>query len=100
MAVISPLGWLEALGAVAGLRKRRGVRHRFISILVLCACVVLAGVRSFIAIAEWVRVLISLLCGKLGFGRVPPCEFTLQIIRTRRLFAGQITVRLIMPRPC
>jgi len=66
------------LGAVADPGGRRGVRHRFISLLVLCACVVLAGVRSFIAIVEWVRVLTSLLCGKLGFGRVPPCEFTIR----------------------
>jgi hypothetical protein len=49
MAAMSPQWLLEALGAVADPRKRRGVRHRFISILALCACAVLAGARSFIA---------------------------------------------------
>ena len=52
-AVRSPQGLLEALSAVADPRKKRGVRHGFISILALCACAVLAGARSFIAIAEW-----------------------------------------------
>jgi hypothetical protein len=54
--------------------KRRGVRHRFISILALCACAVLAEARSFIAIAEWALDLTPLPRGELGIGRVPPCE--------------------------
>jgi hypothetical protein len=83
MAVMSPQGFLEALGAVADPRKRRGVRHRLISILALCACAVLAGARSFIAIAEWALDLGALLGGKLGNGRVPTCESTIRRVLQR-----------------
>src|ERR1700737_2235965 len=40
---------LSVLAAVADPRARRGVRHR----LALAVCAVLAGARSFTAIAEW-----------------------------------------------
>ncbi len=48
-----PPGLLAVLGRVAGPRHRRGVRHRLAMILGLAACAVLAGARSFTAIAEW-----------------------------------------------
>ena len=83
MAAMSPQGLLEALGVVADPRKKRGVRHRFVSILALCACAVLAGARSFIAIAEWAVDLTVLLRAKLGIGRVPPCESTIRRILQR-----------------
>jgi len=83
MAAMSPQGLLEALSAVADPRKSRGVRHRFISILALCACAVLAGARSFIAIAEWAMDLSALLRAKLGVGRVTPCESTIRRVLQR-----------------
>ena len=83
LAVRSPQGLLEALGAVADPRKKRGVRHGFISILALCACAVLAGARSFIAIAEWAMDLTPLVRAKLGVGRVPPCEATIRRVLQR-----------------
>jgi predicted transposase YbfD/YdcC len=83
MAATSPQGLLEALGAVADPRKKRGVRHGFISILALCACAVLAGARSFVAIAEWAMDLTPLLRVKLGIGRVPPCESTIRRVLQR-----------------
>ncbi|HEY8653838.1 MAG TPA: ISAs1 family transposase [Dermatophilaceae bacterium] len=83
MAAMSPQGLLEALSAVADPRRRRGVRHRFISILALCACAVLAGARSFVAIAEWAMDLTPLLRAKLGIGRVPPCESTIRRVLQR-----------------
>ena len=83
VAVRSPQGLLEALSAVADPRKKRGVRHGFISILALCACAVLAGARSFIAIAEWAMDLTPLVRAKLGVGRVPPCESTIRRVLQR-----------------
>ena len=41
------------LAGVADPRHRRGVRHRLAAILGLAVCAVLAGARSFTAIAEW-----------------------------------------------
>jgi len=41
------------LAQVTGPRRRRGVRHRLAAILGLEVCAVLAGARSFTAIAEW-----------------------------------------------
>ncbi|MDQ1537892.1 MAG: hypothetical protein QOE58_2285 [Actinomycetota bacterium] len=83
MAAVSPQGLMEALSSVADPRRRRGVRHRFISILALCACAVLAGARSFVAIAEWALDLSQLLRAKLGIGRVPPCESTIRRVLQR-----------------
>ena len=44
---------LPVLAAVADPRAHRGVRHRLAVILALAVCAVLAGARSFTAIAEW-----------------------------------------------
>jgi hypothetical protein len=43
----------SVLAAVADPWARRGVRHRLAVILALAVCAVLAGARSFTAIAEW-----------------------------------------------
>jgi hypothetical protein len=44
---------LPVLAAVPDPRARRGIRHRLAVILGLAVCAVLAGARSFTAIAEW-----------------------------------------------
>lgn len=46
-------GLLAVLARVADPRHRRGVRHRLTVILGLALCAVVAGARSFTAIAEW-----------------------------------------------
>ena len=46
-------GLLALLARVADPRHRRGIRHRLAVILALAVCAVLAGARSFTAIAEW-----------------------------------------------
>jgi hypothetical protein len=48
-----PPGLPAVLARVADLRHRRGVRHRLAVILGLAVCAMLAGARSFTAIAEW-----------------------------------------------
>jgi len=52
-AADDPPGLLAVLGRAADPRHRRGVRHRLAVILGLAVCAVLAGARSFTAIAEW-----------------------------------------------
>ena len=44
---------LAVLAKITDPRRRRGVRHRLVVILGLAVCGVLAGARSFTAIAEW-----------------------------------------------
>jgi predicted transposase YbfD/YdcC len=46
-------GLLDVLARVADPRHRRGVRHKLAVILGLALCAVVAGARSFTAIAEW-----------------------------------------------
>jgi hypothetical protein len=46
-------GLLSVLAAVPDPRKRRGVRHRVTTILMVAVCAVMAGCRSFTAIGEW-----------------------------------------------
>ncbi len=48
-----PARLLPVLAALPDPRARRGVRHRLAAILGLAVCAVLAGARSFTAIAEW-----------------------------------------------
>ena len=57
---------LPVLAAVPGPRSRRGVRHRLAVILGLALCAVLAGARSFTAIAE--RAADADFAGALGRG--------------------------------
>ena len=46
-------GLLALLAKVTDPRHRRGIRHQLVVILALAVCAVLAGARSFTAIAEW-----------------------------------------------
>ena len=49
----APAALLAALRTVTDPRQRQGLRHELDSILTLVACAVVAGSRSFVAIAEW-----------------------------------------------
>jgi predicted transposase YbfD/YdcC len=44
---------VAALAKVPDPRSRRGIRHRLVTVLALAVCAVLAGARSYVAIAEW-----------------------------------------------
>src|SRR5580658_9174988 len=67
---------LPVLAAVPGPRSRRGVRHRLAVILGLALCAVLAGARSFTAIAEWAADADQATREAPGVTGVVPCEST------------------------
>jgi predicted transposase YbfD/YdcC len=69
---------LSVLAAVEDPRARRGVRHRLVVILALAMCAVLAGARSFTAIAEWAADTDEETRAGLGIGRAVPCESTIR----------------------
>jgi predicted transposase YbfD/YdcC len=72
---VVPDSLLEALAAVSDPRARRGVRHRFTTILGVAVCAVLAGATSYVAIAEWAADLPPAVRLRLGIGRRrPPSE--------------------------
>jgi predicted transposase YbfD/YdcC len=67
---------LPVLAAVPDPWARRGVRHRLAAILGLAVCAVLAGARSFTAIAEWAADADQGTREALGVTGVVPCEST------------------------
>ena len=67
---------LPVLAAVPDPRARRGVRHRLAAILGLAVCALLAGTRSFTAIAEWAADADQGTRDALGITGVVPCEST------------------------
>jgi predicted transposase YbfD/YdcC len=69
-------GLLEVLARVADPRHRRGVRHRLTGILGLALCAVMAGARSFTAIAEWAADADEQTLQALGVTGVVPSEST------------------------
>lgn len=69
---------LSVLAAVVDPRARRGVRHRLAVILALALCAVLAGARSFTAIAEWAADADGATLAGLGICGAVPCESTIR----------------------
>src|SRR5215831_10875926 len=67
---------LPVLAAVPDPRARRGVRHQLAVILGLAVCAVLAGARSFTAIAEWAADADQGTRDALGVTGAVPCEST------------------------
>ena len=68
--------FLTVLARVADPRRRRGMRHRLAVILELAVCAVLAGARSFTAIAEWAADADEQTLARLGASRAVPSEST------------------------
>ena len=75
-AAEDPPGLLAVLARVADPRCRRGVRYRLAVILGLAVCAVLAGARSFTAIAEWAADADEQTLARLGASRAVPSEST------------------------
>jgi hypothetical protein len=78
-------GLLQYLRSIPDHRKKRGIRHRAISILAVSVCAILSGAKSYIAIAEWAQrcsqsMLTKLWCPKSNITgkRVPPSEPTIR----------------------
>ena len=69
-------GLLAVLAKVTDPRHRRGVRHRLAVILGLAVCAVLAGARSFTAIAEWAADADAQTLAGLGVTGAVPSEST------------------------
>lgn len=65
---------IPALATVIDPRHRRGIRHRLPGLLALSVCAVIAGARSFIAIAQWAADLPPHLSTGLGAGDTVPSE--------------------------
>jgi predicted transposase YbfD/YdcC len=68
------VGLLGALRSITDPRCRRGVRHQLVVVLGAAVCAVLAGARSYVAIAEWAHDLPAVVREGLGMGRNPPSE--------------------------
>ena len=71
---------LVRLAGVPDPRKARGCRHRLVTVLAVSVCAVLAGARSFVAIAEWAHDLPVSARVRLGIGRRAPSESTIRRI--------------------
>lgn len=78
-----PRELLAALATVPDPRAARGVRHRALPILAVGVCAVLAGARSFVAIAEWAADLPPGIRLRLGLGRRTASESTIRRILQR-----------------
>ena len=68
----APAALLAVLRTVPDPRQRQGLRHELDGILTLVGCAVVAGSRSFVAIAEWAAAATPHALDKLGIrGEVP-----------------------------
>ena len=78
----APIDLVAALAEVPDPRARRGVRHRLVTVLALAVCAVLAGARSYVAIAEWAHDLPLGARVRLGLtvGRATPSESAIRRI--------------------
>jgi hypothetical protein len=72
LAASAPEGLLDALGQVPDPRDRRGIRYRLVPVLAIAVCAMLAGARSYAAIAEFAADAPARLRARLGLpGAVP-----------------------------
>jgi len=72
LAGAAPEGLLEALAQVPDPRHRRGIRYPLVPVLAVSVCAMLAGARSYAAIAEWAADAPPRLRARLGLpGPVP-----------------------------
>jgi predicted transposase YbfD/YdcC len=72
------LSLVEALSTVPDPRSPRGVRHGVLAVLLIGACAVLAGARSFVAVAEYAHDAGHAVLEALGVGVVVPHESTIR----------------------
>jgi hypothetical protein len=80
-------GLLEHLSQIKDPRKKRGIRHKLISVLAISICAAIAGARNYTAIAEWAADLTQeqlklFKCRRKRIGKktvyIPPSEPTIR----------------------
>jgi hypothetical protein len=77
-------GLIDVLEKIRDCRKKRGVRHRLVTIVAIGICATLAGAKSFQAIAQWAAEQSKELRAKLGCTRPkPPSEPTIRRVLSR-----------------
>ena len=81
-------GLLEWLAVLPDPRGRRGRRHRLVGVLAVAVCAVLAGARSFAAIAEWTLDASPAVLAELG---LRPDPLTGQVVAP-----GEATIRRVL----
>lgn len=74
----APAALLAALRTVPDPRDRRGRRHGLVGILALAACAVIAGARSFVAIAQWSTSMTPAAAACIGVTGELPSESTIR----------------------
>ena len=74
----APDGLLELLERVPDPRDRRGVRHALAPMLAVALYAVIAGARSFVAIAEWAADTAPEVLAQLGMTGAVPSESTIR----------------------
>ena len=77
------LSLLDALAEVPDPRAPRGVRHGVLAVLLVSACAVLSGARSFVAIAEYAHDAGRVVLDLLGIGMAVPHESTIRRLLQR-----------------
>lgn len=75
---LAPAALVAALKTVPDPRDPRGRRHPLTGILALAACAVVAGARSFVAIAEWAAAAAPAALTRLGVTGDAPSESTIR----------------------
>ena len=77
-APVAALSLVEAFSEVPDPRHARGIRHGVLAILLLGACAVLTGARSFAAIGEYAHDTGRAILDRLGAGPVVPHASTIR----------------------
>jgi predicted transposase YbfD/YdcC len=77
-APVTALSLVEAFAQIPDPRKARGIRHGVLAIVLLGACAVLTGARSFAAIAEYAHDTGRAVLDLLGVGAVVPHSSTIR----------------------
>ena len=106
VAVAAPEDLLEALGQVPDPRDPRGRRYRLVPVLAIAVCAVLAGARSYSAIAGWAADAPPRLRARLGLTRTVPDLVTIWRVLTAvdpaaldRALGAWVRARLAARRP-
>lgn len=71
LAGVAVLPLVERLRVLADPRRRRGIRHPFVAVLLVAASAVVAGARSYAAIGQWSTSAPQHTLARLGARTVP-----------------------------